>query len=95
MVRLDLDLPLPEPLDAMAIRPRYAELIPELEWCEFKGLMAEIRAEAGVAAPDAAPAAAKAPAAAVPSAAKAAPGSKRSVAPTPPKGEIQGDLFSM
>ena len=50
MVRLDLDLPLPEPLEAIALKPRYSELIPELEWCEFKSLMAEIRAEAGTAA---------------------------------------------
>lgn len=47
MVRLDLDLPLPQPLDDLGIKPRYAELIPELEWCEFKSLMAELRAEAG------------------------------------------------
>ncbi len=46
MVRLDLDLPLPQPLDAMAIQSRYADLIPQLEWCEFKSLMAEIRADA-------------------------------------------------
>ena len=50
MVRLDLDLALPQPLDALAIRPRYAELVPELEWCEFKSLMAEIRADAGLPA---------------------------------------------
>jgi DNA polymerase-1 len=47
MVRLDLDLPLPQPLDALVIRPRYSELIPELENCEFKSLLAEVRAEAG------------------------------------------------
>jgi len=46
MVRLDLDLPLPQPLDELAVRPRYTELLPELEWCEFKSLFAEIRAEA-------------------------------------------------
>lgn len=51
MVRLDLDLPLPRPLDALAIQPRYAELIPELEWCEFKSLFAEIRSEAATQAP--------------------------------------------
>ncbi len=46
MVRLDLDLPLPRSLDALSIQPRYAELIPELEHCEFKSLLAEIRADA-------------------------------------------------
>jgi 5'-3' exonuclease len=51
MVRLDLDLPLPQPLDALALEPHYADLIPELEWCEFKSLMAELRAEAGAQAP--------------------------------------------
>ena len=56
MVRLDLDLELPEPLDALAIRPRPAELIAELERCEFKSLLAEIRAEAGSQATSAAPA---------------------------------------
>jgi DNA polymerase-1 len=46
MVRLDLDLPLPVPIDALRIEPRWAELIAMLETCEFKGLMAELRAEA-------------------------------------------------
>jgi 5'-3' exonuclease len=46
MVRLDLDLPLPVPLDDLRIRPRYAELLACLEWCEFKSLMDEIRGEA-------------------------------------------------
>ncbi len=46
MVRLDLDLPLPAPLDALALRPRWAELVPELERCDFKSLLAEVRAEA-------------------------------------------------
>ena len=46
MVRLDLDLPLPAQLNAMAIRPRPAELAVELEKCEFKSLLAEVRAEA-------------------------------------------------
>jgi 5'-3' exonuclease len=49
MVRLDLDLPLPQPLDALALQPRYAELIAELEWCEFKSLFTEIKAEAEAA----------------------------------------------
>lgn len=46
MVRLDLDLPLPQAIDRLLIAPRYSELIPELELCEFKSLLAEIRAEA-------------------------------------------------
>ena len=46
MVRLDLDLPLPSPLDSLTIRPRYAELIAALEHCEFKSLLAEVKAEA-------------------------------------------------
>lgn len=62
MVRLDLDLPLPQPLDALAIRPRWTELVAELEKCEFKSLLAEVRAEAGSAAPVPAPVAAPAPA---------------------------------
>jgi DNA polymerase-1 len=53
MVRLDLDLPLPAKLDELAIRPRPAELAVELEKCEFKSLLAEVRAEAGQLAPPA------------------------------------------
>ena len=45
MVRLDADLPLPVALEALTIRPRYAELIEVLERCEFKSLLAEVRAE--------------------------------------------------
>ena len=45
MVRLDTDLPLPVPLDELVITPRYDELIAALEWCEFRGLLAEYRAE--------------------------------------------------
>jgi DNA polymerase-1 len=59
MVRLDLDLPLPQPLGELAIKPRYADLVPELEWCEFKSLMAELRAEAGAQTPAPAPAASR------------------------------------
>jgi DNA polymerase-1 len=56
MVRLDLDLPLPQPLDALGIRPRWPELVAELEKCEFKSLLAEVRADAVIAAgPSAAP----------------------------------------
>jgi DNA polymerase-1 len=50
MVRLDTDLPLPVPLDDLCITPRYEELIPAIERCEFKSLLAEIQAEAGSAA---------------------------------------------
>lgn len=46
MVRLDLDLPLPADLDSLTIRPRFDQLIAELEKCEFKSLLAEVKAEA-------------------------------------------------
>ncbi|MGA3170022.1 MAG: 5'-3' exonuclease H3TH domain-containing protein [Chthoniobacteraceae bacterium] len=46
MVKLDLDLPLPAPLDDLKITPRYDELIAAVEHCEFKSLLQEIRAEA-------------------------------------------------
>ena len=46
MVRLDLDLPLPAALDTLTIRPLYTELIAALESCEFKSLLAEVKAEA-------------------------------------------------
>ena len=46
MVRLDTDLPLPVPLDELVIAPKYDELIRALEWCEFRSLLAEVRAEA-------------------------------------------------
>jgi len=49
MVRLDLDLPMPAPLDALRVEPKYPELIAALERCEFKGLLEEIRAEAAKA----------------------------------------------
>ena len=49
MVRLDLDLPLPLPLDELRIRPRHAEMISAMEACEFRGLTAEVRAEAAAA----------------------------------------------
>ena len=45
MVRLDTDLPLPVPLDDLVIAPRYDELIEALEWCEFRSMLAEVRAE--------------------------------------------------
>jgi DNA polymerase-1 len=46
MVRLDLDLPLPAPLDDLKIQPRYDELLASLDQCEFKSLLAEVKAEA-------------------------------------------------
>jgi 5'-3' exonuclease len=46
MVRLDLDLPLPMPIDDLRIAPRYEELLPALRECEFKTLTAEVEAEA-------------------------------------------------
>ena len=46
MVRLDLDLPLPKPIDDLQIAPRWPELIAALEKCEFKGLLAEVKADA-------------------------------------------------
>lgn len=45
MVRLDTDLELPVPLDELIIAPKYDELIEALEWCEFRSLLAEVRAE--------------------------------------------------
>jgi 5'-3' exonuclease len=45
MVRLDTDLPLPVPVKDLVIAPRYDELIKALEWCEFRSLLAEVRAE--------------------------------------------------
>ena len=50
MVRLDTDLPLPVPLDDLVIAPRYDELIEALEWCEFRSMLAEVRAEKKAAA---------------------------------------------
>ena len=50
MVRLDLDLPMPVPIDDLKIAPRYPELIAALEKCEFKTLTQEVRDEAAKAA---------------------------------------------
>jgi DNA polymerase-1 len=46
MVRLDTRIPLPLPLKSLTIAPRYEELLAELESCEFKSLMEELRGEA-------------------------------------------------
>lgn len=83
MVRLDLDLPLPEPLDALAIRPRWNELVAELEKCEFKSLLAEVRAEAAACGVAPAPVV---PAPVVPPATPATP-------PAPAPSHQQGELF--
>jgi len=46
MVRLDDDLPLPVAMDELQVKPRWTELISALEKCDFKGLLAEVKAEA-------------------------------------------------
>ncbi len=46
MVRLDEDLALPVALADLQITPRWSELIGALEKCDFKGLLAEVRADA-------------------------------------------------
>ncbi len=51
MVRLDLDLPLPAPVESLVIRPRYEELIEAIRRCEFRTLLAEIEAESGIPRP--------------------------------------------
>ena len=57
MVRLDTDLPLPVAVRDLVIAPRYDELIKALEWCEFRSLLSEVRAEAKKGGPPAAAAA--------------------------------------
>jgi DNA polymerase-1 len=49
MVALDLDLPLPEPVASMKVKPRYPELIEALRNCEFRSLTAEVEREATLA----------------------------------------------
>jgi 5'-3' exonuclease len=46
MVELDCDMELPVPIDDLKIKPNYASLIEELERCEFKSLMQEVKEEA-------------------------------------------------
>lgn len=46
MVALDCDLQLPIPIDDLRITPDYPALITELEKCEFKSLIQEVREEA-------------------------------------------------
>jgi DNA polymerase-1 len=47
MVTLDEDLPLPVPLEALPVKPRYGALIAALRDCEFRSLLKEVEAEAG------------------------------------------------
>jgi 5'-3' exonuclease len=47
MVRLELDHPLPIPIDQLTINPDYDAYIRGLEQCEFKTLLAEVQKEAG------------------------------------------------
>ena len=46
MVRLDTHHELPQAIEELVVQPRYAELIAALEACEFKGLLAEVKADA-------------------------------------------------
>src|SRR5579864_940085 len=46
MVELDCHLDLPLPIDDLKIRPDYPALIAEMEKCEFKYLLQEVKAEA-------------------------------------------------
>jgi DNA polymerase-1 len=46
MVELDCHIELPVAIDDLKIRPDYPELIKELEKCEFKSLLQEVKAEA-------------------------------------------------
>lgn len=45
MVRLDLDHPLPLPLEKLQIQPQFSPLIKALERYEFKSLLAEVKRE--------------------------------------------------
>ncbi|HWY41521.1 MAG TPA: 5'-3' exonuclease H3TH domain-containing protein [Chthoniobacterales bacterium] len=46
MVELDCDMELPAPIDDLKIQPVYPALIQELEECEFKSLLQEVKIEA-------------------------------------------------
>jgi DNA polymerase-1 len=46
MVELDCHMELPIPIDDLQIKPDYPALIKELEKCEFKSLLQEVKAEA-------------------------------------------------
>jgi 5'-3' exonuclease len=47
MVELDCHMELPAPIDQLRIKPEYPALIAELERCEFKSLLQEVKEEAG------------------------------------------------
>jgi len=51
MVELDCHMDLPLPIDDLKIQPDYPALIGELEKCEFKSLLQEVKAEAAADAP--------------------------------------------
>ena len=46
MVELDCDTELPVPIDDLRIKPDYPALIAQLEKCEFKSLLQEVKDEA-------------------------------------------------
>jgi 5'-3' exonuclease len=50
MVELDCDMELPVPIDDLKIQPVYPALIQELEKCEFKSLLQEVKIEAATTA---------------------------------------------
>ena len=49
MVELDCHMELPVAIDELRIRPDYSTLIKELEKCEFKSLLQEVKDEAAKA----------------------------------------------
>ena len=51
MVALDCDIELPLPIDDLKITPNYPELIAQMEKCEFKSLLQEVRDEAAKVSP--------------------------------------------
>src|ERR1700737_1653363 len=51
MVALDCDIELPVPIDELRITPDHPALIAELEKCEFKSLLQEVRDEAAKTTP--------------------------------------------
>ena len=51
MVALDCDIELPVPIDDLKITPNYPELIAQMEKCEFKSLLQEVRDEAAKVSP--------------------------------------------
>ena len=48
---IDCDTELPVPIDDLRIAPNYPELIAQMEKCEFKSLLQEVRDEAAKAGP--------------------------------------------